>query len=166
MKRLLLLALPVVLAACGQTNPNLIPQANAQTLQSLADRIAAACANGDKTEARSALSQASQTIEALPRTVDAGLKSNLDDWVGQISGRISKDCQAAAPTDTATPTETPTPTETATPTDTPTPTATASPTDTPTPTETPTPTDTATPTATASPSGNGGVTAPGTGTGP
>jgi hypothetical protein len=158
MKRLCLLALPIVLAACGQTNPELIPQSNAQALDTTADRIGSACASGDRVKARQAISDARQQIDALPRRVSAGLRNNLNDWVNQISGRISEDCQAAAtpqPTETATQTPTRTPTETPTPTETSTPTA--------TPTETPTPTPTATPTDTATPDGGGGVPAPGNG---
>jgi hypothetical protein len=151
----------VVLAGCGQTNPELIPQSNADALKQTADQVASACASGDRSKARAAVADARQQIDALPRTVNADLKANLSDWVKQISGGIG-DCQgaatptptptptatqSAAPTDTATPTETATPTKTATPTDTPTPTATATPTDTPAPTETP--------------AGTGGVPAPG-----
>ena len=125
MKRLVLLALPIVLAACGQTNPALIPQSNAQALSSTADRVAEACAKGDRTEARSAVRDARQQIDALPRKVSSRLKDNLNEWVDQISGRISDDCQGeATPTPTDSPTEAPTETATATPTATPTATAT------------------------------------------
>src|ERR1700742_530382 len=118
MKRLLLLALGIVLAACGQTNPDLIPQSNATALQRTADRVADACAKGNRTDARSAIADARQQIDALPRTVDASLKANLGDWVDQISGRITDDCKGdATPEPSATPTETAAPTETATPTE-------------------------------------------------
>jgi hypothetical protein len=153
MKRLLLLALPIVLAACGQSNPKLIPQSNAQALRNTADRVSAACASGDRSEARSAIRDARQEIQALPRDVDAALKTNLSDWIDQINGRISDDCKSNA---------TPEPTETATeaPTDTPTPTATATATATGTPTATSTPTATPTPTATQTPNVGGGAPAP------
>jgi hypothetical protein len=147
----------VVLAGCGQTNPELIPQSNADALKQAADQVASACASGDRSKARAAVSDARQQIDALPRTVNASLKTNLSEWVKQISGGIG-DCQGAA-TPTPTATDTAAPTETATPTDTATPTATATPTDTPTPTPTPTPTDTPAPTET--PAGTGGVPAPG-----
>ena len=157
MKRLALLALPIVVAACGQTNPDLIPQSNASALQRTADRIGTACSNGDRTEARAAVQDARQQIDALPRAVDSGLKTNLNDWIDQISSRLSDDCKGEA---TPTPTETPT----ESPTETPTATSTSTPTSTPTPTETPTPTDTATPsptpTDTSTPDTGGGTTAP------
>jgi len=152
MKRLVLLALPIVLAACGQTNPELIPQSNAQSLNAKADQIADACANGDRDKARQGIREARQLVESLPRTVSSGLKDNLGEWLTQINSGVG-DCQGEAtpePTETATeePTETAAPTETATPTPTPTPTPTA------------TPTVTQAPTETATPNQGGGVPAP------
>src|SRR5882757_5004476 len=96
MKRLLILALPIVLAACGQTNPELIPQSNAQALQKTADRVDDACTSGDRSTARAAIRDARQQIDALPRAVSAELKTNLTDWVDQINGRIGDDCQGKA----------------------------------------------------------------------
>jgi len=145
MKRLVLLALPIVLAACGQTNPHLIPQSNAQSLNAKADQIAAACAKGDRSGARQGIREARQLVESLPRSVSTKLKDNLGEWLTQINAGVG-DCQGEAtptPTETATeaPTETATeaPTETATeaPTEAPTETATAAPTTTPAPTEPP-----------------------------
>ena len=48
MRPALLLVLGVLAAlsaGCGQSNPDLIPTANAETLQATADRIQAACEN-------------------------------------------------------------------------------------------------------------------------
>jgi hypothetical protein len=154
MKRLALLALPIVLAACGQTNPHLIPQSNAQSLNAKADQIAEACANGDKTQARQAIREARQLVESLPRTVSTKLTQNLNDWLTQINSGVG-DCQGEATPEatespTEAPTESPTPTETAAPTETATPTQTA----------TPTPTVTQAPTETATPNQGGGVPAP------
>jgi hypothetical protein len=152
MKRLALLALPIVLVACGQTNPELIPQSNAQSLNSKADQIADACARGDRSEARQAIREARQLVDSLPRKVNAELKTNLGDWLTQINKGVG-DCQGEA---------TPEPTESATeaPTETATPIETATPTPTPTPTATPTPTVTQAPTETATPNQGGGVPAP------
>src|ERR1700754_4576077 len=94
-----------VLAGCGQSNPELIPQANADTLQSTADKIQAACDAKDRSTARSGVPNAQREIDALPRTVDEGLKKNLQEWVEQIQSRISRDCrdeEEASPTPTAT----------------------------------------------------------------
>jgi hypothetical protein len=155
MKRLVLLALPIVLVACGQTNPELIPRSNAQALSSKADQIADACASGDRGEARQAIREARQLVDSLPRKVSAKLKTNLGDWLTQINKGVG-DCQGEA---TPEPTESATeaPTETAAPTETPTPTATA----TSTPTATATPTVTEAPTESATPNQGGGVPAPG-----
>lgn len=151
MKRLILLALPIVLAACGQTNPELIPQSNAQALQKTADRVDAACTGGDRSEARAAIRDARQQIDALPGAVSEQLRTNLSDWIDQINSRIGEDCQGKA---------TPTPTESATEAPTETPTAAATKTATPTATATQTATPTATPTATDTPNTGGGVPAP------
>jgi predicted small lipoprotein YifL len=142
------------LAGCGQSNPDLIPQRNAQALQETADKIEQACTDRDRSEARAQIRAAERELDQLPRAVDADLKQNLQDWIDQIDRRVSEDCRAeetATPEPTETATETPT--ETATPTATETATATATETATETPTETPTPTatETATATATATP---------------
>jgi hypothetical protein len=143
MRRLPLLVLVVaVLAGCGQSNPDLIPQSNAEALQATADKITDACSSEDRSEARAQVRAAQRQIDQLPRAVDSKLKQNLEDWINRIQSRITDDCRAEA-------TPTPTPTEEATETATPTETATETPTPTETATETPTATATATPTATA-----------------
>jgi hypothetical protein len=132
----------LALSGCGQQNPKLIPQLNANALSATADRIAAACTAGNRAEAEAAVVAARQQIDALPRKVDNRLRRRLTSWARHIEARIPQDCkkqETATPTPTSTPnTPTPTPTETPTPT----------PTSTPTPTPTPTPTATATPTST------------------
>src|SRR4051794_41813886 len=131
-----LVILAAVLAGCGQSNPKLIPQSNADALTVTADKIQAACSAEDRTVARREIRNAEREIDALPSRVDADLRKNLQDWIDQIQSRISSDCKSdeATPTPTDTPeeTETPTATETATGTETaaPTETATAAPTDT------------------------------------
>ena len=142
---LLLVLVLAALAGCGQSNPDLIPQSNAQALQDTADKIQAACTAHDRSEARTQIHSAEQQLAQLPRAVDSKLKQNLQDWINQIQSRISADCRAEQ-TPTPTATETETPTETATPTET----STATPTETATATETATPTATATATATPS----------------
>src|SRR3954468_18806743 len=82
------------LAGCGQSNPELIPQANAETLQSTADRVQAACEKADRSAARAQIRLAQREIDALPRTVDPDLKKNLEAWIEQINDRIARDCRA------------------------------------------------------------------------
>lgn len=128
--------LPLALAAlaapavgCGQDSDsrNLIPSANAETLVATVDRIGAACADDNLSEANAAVDDARAQIAELPRRVDDELEANMNEWLNRIERRLDRDCKEAE--EKATPT--PTPTETATPT--------------PTPTETPTPTATETP---------------------
>jgi hypothetical protein len=158
MRRVLPLAVGILaaaLAGCGQSNPELIPQANADTLQQAADRIQQACDAHDRTEARNQVRQAKQELDALPRRVDSKLEQNLRAWLEQIDNRISRDCRAEE-------TPTPSPTETAAPTQTATETPTEQPTEQPTETATATPTETATAapteTATAAPPAEGTAT--------
>jgi hypothetical protein len=144
----------LALAGCGQSNPDLIPQSNADALTATADKIQTACDAADRTVARREIRNARNEINALPSKVDAGLRKNLNDWIEQIEGRISSDCKSdedeatPTPTETETATEAPTeaPTETASPT--PTETATEAPTETATEAPTEAPTDTPAPTET------------------
>jgi hypothetical protein len=146
---LLVLGLVAALAltGCGQQNPKLIPQLNANALSATADKIASACAAGDRAQAEAAVVAARQQIEALPRRVDNRLRRRLTSWTRHIESRIPQDCKKQA-TPTPTPANTPS-TPTPTPTNTPTPTPTSTPTATPTPTATATATAPATPTPTA-----------------
>ena len=124
------LAAALLLAACGGSNPKLIPEERAQRLSDTADQIAQRTSDEDCTGAQSAVGRARSQVAELPRRVDRDLRANLDDWLDQIAGRIPEDCRPAQEEETATPspeeTETPTPTPSKTPT--PTATATASPT--------------------------------------
>ena len=155
MRRLLplLVLLVALVAGCGQSNPELIPQSNADALTATADKIRTACDAADRTVARREIRNAQREIDALPGRVSRKLRRNLEDWVQQIRDRITADCQGDEPADTPTPTATET--ETAAPTETATATETAAPTESATeaPTDTPTaaPTDTAAPTETAPP---------------
>jgi hypothetical protein len=151
---LLALAAAAVLAAgCGQSNPKMIPQANADQLTAAVDQITQACSGSDARAVHDKVSEAEQLVSELPRRTDGALKQNIRDWLNQIDSRADRDCKAEK-TPTPTPSETPTPTPT--PTETPTPT----PTETPTPTPTPTATATPPPDATATPDTSGGVPAP------
>src|SRR4051812_49410566 len=140
----LVLGIVAVLAAgCGQSNPKLIPQTNADALNQTADAIQAACAKHDKTEVRKQLELADSEIAELPRAVDADLRDNLSAWVSQIRKRVASDCKAeetATPSPTDTPTEAPTEAPTQAPTETPTQAPTKTPTQAPTETATQAPT--------------------------
>jgi hypothetical protein len=148
---LLALVAAALLAGCGQSNPKLIPQSNADQLTAAVDQIQEACTGGDAAKVHTLVSDADHQVSELPRRTDRSLKKNLTDWLAQIDSRADRDCK---PQETPTPTPTPTVTETPTETSTPTPTETATPTPTPTPTETPAPSETPTP------DNGGGVPAP------
>jgi outer membrane murein-binding lipoprotein Lpp len=154
---LLAVALALLVAGCGSSNPKLLAQTDADKLNASVDQIQQACDSGDAGAVRNRTQQARDLIDGLPRKVDKRLKQNLSDWLGQIDKRAGRDCGASSPTATPSATETPTATATSTP----------SPTSTPTPTETATPTPTATATATpsatatATPNPGGGTQAPG-----
>src|SRR5690242_12945127 len=112
MRRLVLLALPIALAACGQSNPALIPQSNASALQQTADQIQSACDAGHRTDAQNAVDQAKAQIGALPTSVSNQLVDNLNGWLKQIQDRIDHDCKGAQATATPTATATATATQT------------------------------------------------------
>ncbi len=147
------------LAGCGRSNPELIPQSNADSLKATADKIQQACDDGDKQAARSAIDDARRTVEALPRRLDDQLRNRLREGLNHLDDRVAVDC-VAQETPTPSPTETPSATESPTET----PSATKTPTETPSATETPTATATATATTTAtpttSPETTGGVNSP------
>ena len=141
----LALAAAVSLTACGGSNTKLIPENRAQELKATVDQIAQRVEDEECSGAESALRRARNQVSELPRSVDRGLKNNLNEWLDHIGSRIEDDCKPAetatpTPSATETPTETPKPTKTPTPTatETPTPTETASPTETPPAEETPT----------------------------
>ena len=140
----LVLVAAAVLAGCGQSNPDFIPQSNADAMTQTADKIQAACDDQDRTTARRELRSLDQQIDQLPSTVDQTLRENLEAWAKHIREQVPSDCKAE---------ETPTPSPTEAPTEAPTETASPEPTETPTepPTEAPTEAPTPAPTDTAAP---------------
>jgi outer membrane biosynthesis protein TonB len=145
MHRLLLLGLALaaalLLTACGSSNPKLIPQDRADSLNSAVDDIASRTSDEDCDGAEEALREARNQVSELPAEVDKALKRNITKWLNHIADEIPKDCKPeSTPTPTETETETPTQTETPSPTKTPSPSPTESPTETPSPSPTSTPT--------------------------
>ena len=154
MHRLLLLGLALAAAllmtACGGSNPKLIPQDRADSLNSAVDDVASRTDDEDCDGAEEALREARNQVSELPAEVDKALKRNITKWLNHIADEIPKDCKPeSTPTPTATETETPTETATPSPTKTPSP----SPTDTPTATPSASPTST----PTVEPPDTGGV---------
>jgi hypothetical protein len=149
-----LAAAALLAAGCGQTNPKLIPQSNADQLTASVDQITEACSSGDAAAVHTKVSETENLVNELPRRTDRDLKTNLSDWLKHIDDRADRDCKPdASPTPSATNTPSPTPSPTETPSPTP------SPTETPSPTPSPSPSPS--PSATATPDTSGGVPAPG-----
>lgn len=142
------LSAAVLAAGCGQDDPALLDQDEAESLLTSVDRIESACTEGDRRAAQAAVERATTRVNGLPRRVDGALRENLRAWLVQVGDRLDDDCgRRPEETSTPTPTETPTATETATPTPTETPTETP----TPSPTQTPEATPTAPPEPTPGP---------------
>lgn len=154
MHRLLLLGLALaaalLLTACGSSNPKLIPQDRADSLNQALDDVASRTSDEDCDGAEQALQEARNQVSELPAEVDKALKRNITKWLNHIADEIPKDCKPES-TPTPTPSATESPTETATPSPTKTPT--------PSPTDTPTATPSASPTSTPTvqPPDTGGV---------
>jgi outer membrane biosynthesis protein TonB len=137
----LALAAALLLTACGSSNPKLIPQDRADSLNSAVDDVASRTSDEDCDGAEEALREARNQVSELPAEVDKALKRNITKWLNHIADEIPKDCKPeSTPTPTATETETPTETATPSPTKTPSPSPTESPTETPSPSPTSTPT--------------------------
>jgi outer membrane biosynthesis protein TonB len=137
----LALAAALLLTACGSSNPKLIPQDRADSLNSAIDDVASRTSDEDCDGAEEALREARNQVSELPAEVDKALKRNITKWLNHIADEIPKDCKPeSTPTPTATETETPTETATPSPTKTPSPSPTESPTETPSPSPTSTPT--------------------------
>jgi hypothetical protein len=137
----LALAAALLLTACGSSNPKLIPQDRADSLNQAVDDVASRTSNEDCDGAEEALREARNQVSELPAEVDKALKRNLSRWLNHIADEIPKDCKpestptpspSATETPSATATESPTKTPSPSPTDTPTATPSASPTSTPT----------------------------------
>ena len=145
MHRLLLLGLALaaalLLTACGSSNPKLIPQDRADSLNSALDDVASRTSDEDCDGADQALQEARNQVNELPAEVDKALKRNITKWLNHIADEIPKDCKPeSTPTPTPSATESPTETPTESPTKTPSPSPTESPTETPSPSPTETPT--------------------------
>jgi hypothetical protein len=145
MPRLLLLGLALaaalLLTACGSSNPKLIPQDRADSLNQAVDDVASRTSDEDCDGAEQALQEARNQVSELPAEVDKALKRNITKWLNHIADEIPKDCKPeSTPTPTPSATETPTQTATPSPTKTPTPSPTESPTETPSASPTSTPT--------------------------
>jgi hypothetical protein len=146
-----------LLVSCGSSTAKLIPVADAGPLQADFEEVAQAAeaGDGDCSATQTAIAKTEQDFNALPSTVDAGLRATLRQGIDNLRNRALTLCtQPLVQATTSTIPKTTTDTHTATTTPTTTPTSTAPTSTTPTST---TPTTT-TPTTTTP---GGGVVAPG-----
>lgn len=149
-----------LLVSCGSSGKGLIPTANAGPLQADFEAVSAAArtGDGDCTATEAAIAKTEQDFNALPSSVDAGLRSTLSQGIRNLRERALELCTQPLATVT-TGTATTSTTKTTPPATTPTTTATTT-TTTPTTATTPTAPST-TPSTTTTPTPGGGTAAPG-----
>ena len=130
-------------AGCGDTGSELVPERTAARRVEFVDKVEAAMAQEECSQARDAARAGRRRAAGLSSKVDEELKASLIDGFEHLEDEVRKECnRRQKPKETPTPDPTPTataePEETATPE--PTPTATQEPEETPTaePEETPT----------------------------
>jgi hypothetical protein len=133
-----LVLVALLLGGCGNQNPHLLRQPDADRLSNTTDQVAQLVSDHDCAGANKAVQDAQNQVTELPRSTSQRLRQNLSDWYDHLAARVRSDCTEATPTPTPTPSATETATETPTETPTKTATPTATPTQTATPTETPT----------------------------
>ncbi len=151
-----------VLVACGSSGKGLIPAASAGPLQSDFEAVAQAAqtGNGDCTATREAISKTEEDFQALPATIDGGLRARLRIGIANLSSRARAMC--AQPSPGVTTATTPSTTSTSSSQ-----TTTSSSTSSSTSSTLSRPTTTlSAPTATAPPAPGGGTPAPGESEGP
>ena len=75
----LALAAAVLMTACGGSSSKLIPESDAQELKDTVDLVAERTADEECSGAETALRRARNQVSELPRSVDRGLKTNLNE---------------------------------------------------------------------------------------
>jgi len=141
-----------LLVSCGSSGKGLIPSANATPLQGDFQEVSQAAQSGNCPETEAKIAKTEQDFNALPGSVDNGLRSTLRQGIGNLRTRALVLCSQPLSSTSTTATTTKTATTPTTTTTTPTTTTT-------TPT-TPTQTTPTTPTQTT-PGPGGGTPAPG-----
>ncbi|HEX5225060.1 MAG TPA: hypothetical protein VFW29_08015 [Solirubrobacteraceae bacterium] len=128
-----------LLVSCGGSGKGLIPTADAGPLQSDFEAVseAAQTGDGDCTATETALAKTEQDYDALPTSVDAGLRTRLREGITNLHGRALALCTQPIATPTTGTTATTTTTATTPTTTTPTTTATSTTPATPPPATTP-----------------------------
>jgi hypothetical protein len=100
-----------LLASCGSSK-GLIPSSNAGPLSGDFDNVTQAVAQGDCAATRQALAQARHDFDALPATVDAGLRSRLREGLTNLDSVALTQCAQTQSQSQSTATTAPTTTQT------------------------------------------------------
>lgn len=98
-----------LLVACGDDRGGLIPPDDAAAMNDALDRAEQELEAEECRKAQQAVADASERAQALPATVDADLRSSLNDGMVHVADRVRVECQRQQTTTTPT---TPTVTET------------------------------------------------------
>lgn len=154
-----------LLVACGSSGKGLIPSTNAGPLSSDFDSVAQAVSAGDCAAMQRALDQARRDFNALPASVDSGLRANLRQGLSNLEQIAPTECartqsQSQTSQTTSSQTSSTTTTTSSSTTSTPTTSTTTSTTTTPTTTSSTTSSSSSTTTPTTGPSTGGGTPAP------
>ena len=94
----------LLLASCGGGAAGLIPAGNAGPLQEDFEAVARAAheGNGNCRATEQAIAKTEHDFEALPRTVDAGLRSTLSEGIRNLRARALQACAEKAAESSAT----------------------------------------------------------------
>ena len=85
----------LLLAGCGQSNPALIPQSDADDLANTVDAVPGAVRSGDCEAARETVQQARGQVNDLPARVSDRLKRNLRQWLNHLDQEVVDTCEPA-----------------------------------------------------------------------
>ncbi len=105
--------LAALLAGCGSSGKGLIPTANAGTLQQDFANVQQFVGSGDCTHALGWIHQAQIHLAALPASVNAGLRAQLQAGLADLAVSAARECAQNATASTSTTTSTTSTTSTA-----------------------------------------------------
>jgi hypothetical protein len=95
-----------LLVACGDDRGGLIPPADAAAMNDALDRAEQELESEECSQALQAVADASQRATGLPATVDADLRTRLNDGLAHVQNRVLVECRRQQSTTPTTPTVT------------------------------------------------------------
>ena len=93
-----------LLVACGDDRAGLIPPADAAAMNDALNRAEQELGGDECPRAQRAVADASQRAAALPATVDADLRTRLNEGLAHVANRVLEECQRQPTTTSTTPT--------------------------------------------------------------